>query len=252
MSWESWLPRQLPGWFRRDRGAQLWGKTARLFETQRDFLLQGMLACFPTAGALDTSVDPPQPTLPASDALDEIGADRQLPRISGESDAAYAARLLAAWDVWDFAGSHYGVLRALQLAGYGTPIIVQDNGRYAQITGGAGTVADITFGSLMTCADRSLHPGWTFDGRTDFWSRFGIVFTGDATNLQTAAGQAMLNSIVKLWKPAMDVYAGGFVILGGRILGWPTGRTLGTEPNLGGNSVRVIPGDGTAATVIGP
>lgn len=237
-------------WLRGPQGQALSRAMGTEIELQNDLLRQGLLARFPAKGSVDPVTK--QYGLPPSDALNQIGSDRLLPRGTGESDAAYSARLAAAWAAWEFAGSHYGVLRALQLAGYANMVIVQDNGRYSHLTGSAGDLTDLAFGTLMTCVNRGGKPGWTFDTRIDFYSRFAIVFTADASNLSSASGQAILVDIVSNWKPAKVQFVAAYVILTGRLLGWPVGRTLGTDPNLGGNSVRVIAGDGSGAEVIGP
>lgn len=260
MPFEKWLPRQLPGPWRRQMGTALWTATGKLLDAQEDLMRQSILAGFPTKGALDNVTDPTSPVLvlPADDALDATGADRGLPRGPAETSADYAARLLVAWEQWKYGGSHYGLLRALAIAGYEDFIIVQQNGRYSTLTGSAGTIADMTQGSLMACVTRSNHPGWMFDGRDDFFTVFGIVFTADHANLQpngdgsVSPGQAMLTSMAKQWKDSEMTYDAAYVILAGITLGWPTGRTLGTDPNLGGNSVRWIPGSGAPSFVEGP
>lgn len=252
-----WLPTQSvsgapngAGWLRGPQGLALSTSLGTELDLQQSLLLQGLLARFPTSGNVDANG---VFGLAPSDALDQIGGDRLLPRGPAESDATYAARLLGAWDIWTYAGSHYGVLRALKTAGYAAMLIVQDKGRYGVLVGSAGTVADLSLGTLMTCANRPGDaPGWTFDNRIDFYSRFAIVFTADATNLQTASGQKTLVNIVDAWKPAKAQFVGAGVILAGVTLGWPTGRTLGTESVLGGNSIRTIPGDGSAPFVTGP
>src|ERR1700738_4524064 len=48
------------------------------------------------------------PNVAPADALAIVGADRLTPRGPGESDSAYAARLLNAWNVWPWAGTAYG------------------------------------------------------------------------------------------------------------------------------------------------
>jgi len=250
MGYAAWLQTQGPSWILGPQGKALARTTGAAYDAQRDRILQAVLARFPTAGQLDTSG---QLQIAPSDALDEIGADRQLPRGPGESDAAYAARLQAAWDIWPFAGSHYGVLRALKGAGYVGAITVQDNGRWGQLTGSAGTIADLTLGSLMTCKDRTNNPpGWTFDPRTYFYSRMGLVFAATAANLESVSGQAILNALVNEWRPAGTAFVGTWVILAGNVLGWPLARALGGGENLGGDSVRFIPGDGSAPFVMGP
>lgn len=253
MSYAAWLKTKAPATQQGRVGGPYWTAVGQILDAQRDQALQAVLSQFPTQGALDTSQTPAALVLPPSDALDAIGYDRGLPRAASESpadsggarDQAYAARLLAAWSIWAYGGSHYGILRALQLAGYSSPgaIIVQDNGRYSTLTGGAGTVADITFGTLAVCADRG-RPGWTFDARTDFYSRFGLVFTSMPAALSTPAGQSALNALVHLWRPAKALFAGTWVITSARIWGFaaspPTLPTWGTG-NWGGASTFISP-----------
>jgi hypothetical protein len=255
MGYAEWLQTQGPSWILDPNGKALAKTTGAAYDVERDRILQAVLKRFPTAGQLDT--DPASATfgqllIAPDDALEQIGDDRMLRRGVGETSASYAARLLGAWDTWPLAGSHYGILRALALAGYVDPIIVQDNGRWSRLTGSTGTIADLTIGSLMGCKNRSAHPGWFFDYVTTFYSRFGIVFEADASNLQTLSGQAILNEIVSEWGPER-IFVGTWVALaGGKLLGWPLSRVLGGGETLGGNSVRFIPGDGSPATVTGP
>jgi hypothetical protein len=185
------------------------------------------------------------------DALDAIGRDRQLIRADAESDAAYSARLLAAWDTWAQAGSHVGLLKAIALLGL--PVgatgatIVQQNGIYSQLVGGG-----LVRGALQTCVNFkdltgavTARPGWMFEGRDTFWSEFGLLFPADVPGLtvgSTLAGR--LNDVVRKWRPAR-IYVGAWVLVSGRTLGWPLGsRTLATEPALGGNVVRYLPPPG--------
>ena len=202
MPYAKWLPKQLPAGFSGPEFLATMTAAGQLLDAQEDLMRQSILAGFPTKGALDSINFPtnPQYALAPSDALDAIGFDRGLPRGVAESpadnggtkDQAYAARLLGAWQAWKYGGSHYGLLRALAIAGYTNMVIVQQNGRFSELTGSGGTVADMTLGSLMTCADRltpwtSLPPGWTFSESSDqtFWSIMGVVFTADAANLQS-------------------------------------------------------------------
>jgi hypothetical protein len=265
-----WLPRQVPGPWKRQNGQALWTATGQFLDSQEELMRQSLLGGFPTAGGLDSINFPnnPQPSIAPSDGLDSIGFDRGLPRganetadAGGANDQAYAARLLGAWEAWKYGGSPYGILRALAIAGYIDMITVQQNGRYAKLVGSSGTVADLVLGTLMTCADRPTDPpGWMFAANSNtYWSEFGIVFTADASNLQAggggilSSGQLAVTRIAKGWKTSEALYFGACVILAGITLGWPTGRTLGTDPNLGGNSVRIIPGDGiTPSFVEGP
>jgi hypothetical protein len=252
MSYATYMPTIGPSILRRTNGAALGATTGAALDDQRNRLLQGVLARFPLKGNVDsTGAYGPPP----SDAIDQQLSDRGLRRGPAESDASAGARVQSAWDDYVFAGSHWGVLRQLQIAGYANMNTVQDNGRYAYLTGSSGNIAtDLAFGTLMTCADRTgVTPGWMFDARRGaYWSQWGLLFTADATDLQTVGGQAILNSIVASWGPGTANYVGAWVILAYRVLGWPTTRTLGSGGTLGTASHRFIPPDGSPAFVVGP
>jgi len=253
VAYADYMPTIGPSILRRTNGAALSRTTGAALDDQRNRLLQGVLARFPLKGNVDANgaYGPPPP-----DALDQQLADRNLRRGPGESDASAGARVQNAWDDYVFAGSHWGVLRQLQIAGYAAMNSLQDNGRYAHLTGSTGVIAtDLAFGTLMTCADRAgVPPGWTSDDRRGaYWSQWGLLFTADATDLQTVGGQAILNSIVADWGPGTAKYLGAWVILAGVVWGWPTTMQWGDGGlNWGGNSVRFIPPDGSPAIVTGP
>jgi hypothetical protein len=254
VSYESWLPLQLPAWYQDPNGTALWSAVGALLDQLAEQARQGARAGFPTKGAVDRTSTPPTEVPPADDALAATGFDRVLPRGTSETSSAYAARLLAAWDEWTNGGNLWGVLHNLELAGYGRPTAIQQNGRSFVLTGSTGTIADLSFGTLMAQATRGGHPGWDFDGRDNFWSEGALIFTSDATNLQTAAGQQELNATVLRWKPSNLLFKGSFVILsGGNLWGWPTSLTWGqVSLDWGGNSIRFIPGDGSPAFTVGP
>lgn len=253
MPYATWLQTVGPAILRRTNGAALSQQTGAALDDQANRLLQGILARFPTKGNVDvTGTYGPPP----SDALDQQLTDHGLRRGPGESDASAGTRVQNAWNDYVFAGSCWGVLRQLQIAGYANMYTVQDNGRYAHLTGSTGVIAtDLAFGTLMTCIERPGNtPGWMFDARAGaYWSQWGLLFTADATDLQTVSGQAILNSIVADWGPGNANYLGAWVILAGDVWGWPTTLTWGQASlNWGGNSIRFIPPDGSPATVIGP
>ncbi len=54
-----------------------------------------------------------------ADALIELGAEYNMPRYPGESNATYLARLQGKWDAWEFAGHESAILS--QLAAFGLP-----------------------------------------------------------------------------------------------------------------------------------
>lgn len=68
------------------------------------------------------------PTYASPEGLALIGAERQIPRGPTDTDAVYAARLVAAWQLWPFAGTATGLLRALHYAGYPNTYVVTRRG----------------------------------------------------------------------------------------------------------------------------
>jgi hypothetical protein len=250
MPFSTWLPSVAPPWLARAVGAAYFRVVGGVMDSVRQRLVEAAKVRMPSFAA----------AMGASDALEAIGRDRLLPRGAAESDIPYALRLVGAWDTWGGdntpltgkgggAGAHLGLLNALALLGLPTgptgATIVQQNGRYAQLDGDGLLV----LGDLMTCINRqdltgavNARPGWTFEGRDNFYSEFGMVFPADVPALTAGSVlAAQLEAAAARWKPGKAVYVGAWVIEAGRTLGWPTGRTLGTDPNLGGNTIRYLP-----------
>lgn len=248
MSYRDWQFFTGPSWLQGPND----GPFIREFGGAKDDVLDrarlGILARMP--GKITRETDQPPSEAP-SDALDHIGADRQTPRAPSEADATYSARLQAAWDDLALLGGPQAMLSALSVMGYGSANIIQDNGRYWFLSAGVATA-----GTLMVMATRG-RPGWQFDclgGHDvtgDLWSRFAVLFPGDAANLSTVGGQAILTSIVNRYRPAISTYMGAYVVVTGRTWGWDTSQVWGSG-NWGGNSVRFIPPDGGPAVVTGP
>ncbi len=59
-----------------------------------------------------------------SDALDLIGADRDLERGRSEGDASWRDRIAGAWESWSWLGTRYGIGAAVGLLGYGHPAVI--------------------------------------------------------------------------------------------------------------------------------
>ena len=109
------------------------------------------------------------------DALTKLGIERQLPKVTSETVAAYRLRLLAAWDTWSFAGTKIGVVSALTVLGY--------------------TV------TLLENAD------WTPDFAVNDWWRFWVFLVPtvpfvDDGSPATLAKIADIRNTIALWKAA--------------------------------------------------
>jgi hypothetical protein len=177
------------------------------------------------------------PDFASSDALGAIGDERLIDRGAGpqlvtqETDAAYAARLKAAWDIWYWAGTAFGMLTALAVQGY-SPTIVQQNGRRFNLDMSGNLV--ITDGLP-----------WTFPA-PNLWNTFLVIFTtvpASWTNIQnppTALSAPTIDEverivrIINLWRPAHMICAGLQAVISGAI--WGIG-TWGTPRKWGGSSV---------------
>src|SRR6267142_201537 len=79
------------------------------------------------------------PLLAPPDALTAIGRERMIPQAPGESNASYAARLQDAWNTWPWAGTPFGVLRALYSSGYRNVVLAQVRGGVQYTLDNGGT-----------------------------------------------------------------------------------------------------------------
>ena len=194
------------------------------------------------------------PDLAPADALPWIGKERMLPRMPGESEAAYRERLRLAWETWREAGTIPGMLKALDRLGLpaaGELYLIEEGGKYSYLLS-----STVTLGSLMVQRHTS-RSGWWFDGET-LNTRFALLFDTDHATVDpgSASGPASIASLVETvntWRPASATFYGIYVILAGtHFLGWPTTQVLGGSVfNLGGNSMRTIFPNGTSQ-VLGP
>lgn len=229
MSYRDLETKLAPGWLQQANGAKLLGELGGVKDDMLDRARQAVLVNLLNQGP--------------GDALETIGAERQLPRaanetpadsdgtthIYGPNDAAYAARLRSCWDAadgWSFAGSHGGLLKALNRAGFpkdttGTNI-VQRTKRYSWLDTDGVTVH---FGT---------HGGFTWDATgPEYWNRFGLIFGTDVVGLSSGTPLAdVLNTTVTLWKPAKALYMGAWVFPSGIRWGWP----LTLEWGVGGHT----------------
>lgn len=108
------------------------------------------------------------------DSLVQIGNERGIQRNPGESDSSFDRRLQNAWNVWPFAGTAQGVLRALYDAGYPNVAIVQQVGNFYTIS--VDSLNNTTL--VVTASPRSF-----FDNKSPWltpiaWPAFGILSAG--------------------------------------------------------------------------
>src|SRR3954471_16848526 len=253
LSYREFQVQNAPPWLQGPNGGAFQAELGGAKDEVLDRARLGVLARMP--GKIPREIDAPPVEAP-SDALDHIGADRGTPRAPGESDAAFALRLLEVWARNQYLGGPYRLLKALDDYGYANVNLLYDNGRYWYLSGGV-----LVAGAASTMITRG-RPGFMFDADVILdengnpgvlWSRFALLFTADAANLSDPGGQAILNSIVERWRSAASTYMGATVILAGDTWDWPTTQTWGDPGDTwGGDSVRFIPPDGSPAVVTGP
>jgi hypothetical protein len=222
-----------PPWLQRTIGGKFQAALGKDMDTILDNVRQAAISGYPdntnVAGVLTNT--PP-------DALKYIGADRVLPRISGETDVNYAERLRTAWDAWALAGGFLGLLRALARAGYPVglasgAVVIQKTARYAYLTGD-GLTGTVTY---------ATHTGFTFDAQgPEIWNQFGLFFGADVSTLTVGSAAAeALNALIRTWKPAKARFMGTWIELTAPWWGWPIGSTWGAGGRVWGGTMRFLP-----------
>jgi hypothetical protein len=253
-----------PGWMHGSWGTKFWKSIGKVLDSQNDLLRDAQSVRTPD-GAVELGM---------ADALDRQGDDRLLPRggttptATDESDAAYAARLKAAWTTWGQdpedgggAGSVFGILSQLKLAGFpiepsganltSGAVLVNHNGRLFQLYQDALNIA----GTTDVCINRQnidgsvsgTLNGFTLDARDQFYSRWCLLFLEDVASLTDTdcPAKARLNQICRRWKSASAIYVGAAIVPADTFLwGWPLGATWGAW--------RATWGTGTTARFINP
>jgi Phage tail protein (Tail_P2_I) len=168
-------------------------------------------------------------TVCPDDALAAIGAERLLPGHAGESPAAYRARLLSAWDLWEYAGTKTGLLAALAGLGYHARIF--ENIDWAAPPS-PGYAADEEWWRYWIILDRphAIEAEWFWDDGTTWGQvgkRWGLTMTAD--------DYAALLRTVALWAPAHALLVSIIVVLSGAITE-ADGPTWGDTATWGGSA----------------
>ena len=158
------------------------------------------------------------PELAPADAQARIGSERQIERGPTDTPATYGARLVDAWNIWQWSGTAFGVLTALADIGYPAAVIEIFNGREYSLSDGALVTVKRDIGS------------WRMDAGATWWSKFDIIFPASPwadTPSSTDPRIVQIRRIVRTWKSRHSTPVKLHVIVSGRLLGFPR-RTLGT------------------------
>lgn len=231
--YETWLksPGFGPNWMHDPVGNAYWGVVGSVMDQQVDRMKLGMRCRYPLDAA----------AAGLSDALEELGKDRMLPRggtAAGGTDEAYdayAARLVNAWATWAKAGTPQGLLIALKAAGFPTgatgAMIVNHIGMAYTLDGSGNLVVSqpcaecVNRANLSGVVPSTKLKGFTLDARDQFFSHFAILFLQDVAGLYNTDGNAAkvaLNQIVKRWRCGGAIYNGASVIPADKyVFGWP-------------------------------
>lgn len=199
--YEAWQPGDVPSWLQGPRGLAWFAAHGRA----KDLMVQAARVAVKTGFVHDCPAD----------ALPHHGAARLLPRYPGDTDDTYRARLAAAWDLWEWAGTRHGLLLMLEAMGF--PHAAIYNVRDATPPGEVswppdGDTAnwsrfwvflDATVDNPFGWVKRTWGSGWRYgDGST-----WGSTATRDQINL--------LRATIRLFKPAHAVCAGIYVDFAG-------------------------------------
>jgi len=179
------------------------------------------------------------PNIAPADALSIIGADRQMHRGGSETDAAYAARLLNAWNVWPWAGTAYGLLQAFWSTGYKNVVL-------AQVRGGKQFTLD---SNGLLVASSTTPPSWTPTYVGDpFWSRFDVVFPAPLLASWVSGGVPasssneanLIRALIAAWKPAHATCNRIVIVTGGKVWGYPATQLWGAATGNWGSGTTVV------------
>jgi hypothetical protein len=164
------------------------------------------------------------PGIAPEDALAIIGAERGIQRGQSETAASYAARLVAAWTSWPWAGTPYGMLSAFRSTGYTNVVI-------AQPRGGKQFTLDAN-GVLVIGGSGTWTPTYVGD---PFWSRFDVLFPSPLPASWIAGGVPASNSaeanfiraLIQAWKPAHATPNRIIIVSSGKVWGYPSTQVWG-------------------------
>lgn len=159
---------------------------------------------------------------PPPDAVALAGAELSIERYATDTDETYHARVLRAWEDWEFAGAESAIIAQLAVAGFPGAQIVR-------WSGGGSWSEFLVFFPEGTHSVISEGP------------QIGSFTVGDGTVIGpegiTPAQLATIRRIVKAWRPARWVCAEIVWELSGWTIG--TGHTIGeADLVIGGTQAR--------------
>jgi hypothetical protein len=148
------------------------------------------------------------PTRCPADALGAIGTERGIDRGATESEAAYRARLRAAWEQWKWAGTPYGLLLAFHYAGYtpnsGKVVIQTQKGKQHELRADFDPAIHGPDTGLVTTNIGAVALG----GSPQLWSQFAVLFVTPlppawvpTPPADASAEVESIRTLIRRWKP---------------------------------------------------
>lgn len=186
-NYSEWLPKLLPRWLTRTWGLrwhQTLGATADVLVARAKTAVYVRGAQDPEGRGREVPVD----------GLAFAGADRVIERLPGESDDAYRARIVGAWETWRLAGTRPGITYGVELLGYGIPAIWTQ--RVLPRPGPSGMWARMTL----------VFPGFAAWDGDAVWEEFdwdSRLYQEIESNL-TATARTRLRRTLRQWINARD------------------------------------------------
>jgi len=211
-------PEFAPGWLLRPRGAAWLAASGGLRDDVLDRLKAAVSLRFATRAP--------------ADGLARLGDERVLERSTTDTDATYAARLVDAWNLWHYAGTPFGLLRALYDQGY--------TGAYLETTGGAEfSLAGTDVEDLV---EFELPAGsWACFATDEHWASFAVYFHvnpwgAGVTPAVNDPRVEQIRRLVRTWKPSFAVCTGIFVENAAESWGWPAAHPEAPDSGTWGDA----------------
>lgn len=132
-----------------------------------------------------------------SDALDLIGADRDLERGRSEADASWRDRIAGAWESWSWLGTRYGISDAVGLLGYGYPAVYSYNELLWDTASSRWSRITVIFRGLAAW-DGSV----VWDGAAT-WDEYRAEDGAETASADTIRPQ--LRRVIRKWMNARDI-----------------------------------------------
>jgi hypothetical protein len=145
------------------------------------------------------------PGLAPLDALAALAEERGIDRGPSEPAENWRARVSNAWDIWQWAGTAYGLLMALYWAGYPSVVLQSQAGKQYQLSQAltGDPLSDVLVNNTI-----GLHLG----GSPEWWNQFAVFITRPWPSWWAGVAppngsleQRTFGALIRRWKSAMSM-----------------------------------------------